>query len=406
MNPPAAPLSFKEVLAIADVRRLVIAQLVSVFGDFLAIFAVLTVATYQFHANAIEISYLLVSFMLPLGIISPLAGVMVDRWNRKFTMIASDLLRALIALMLVFATSLWHVYIIFFCLSVVSAFFVPAQSVVLRSRVPPNGLVASNALMSQAMQVTQIVTPAFAGWLVASLGAQFCYWLDVCSFLFSALMVMAVPAPQIAEGRKLSGIAAEMTAGLRFIFTHAALTFVITAMTVGMFAVRCFGGLLAVYSRDILKAGPEAFGMLNSLIGIGMILGTQVITRAAKNRSKPALVVFGLITGSVFIAATGNIPGATAGMLGLGFGVAFIFVPAQTLLQELTPMEMLGRVMSTLMSSLALTQVIALLASGSAAEAIGIRNLYFASAAILAVLGLLGYRSLARAEAAAQTTSA
>lgn len=404
MDSQPPPLSFKQVLAIPEVRRLWTAQLISVFGDFLAIFAVFTVATYQYHANAVQISYLLVAYMLPLAVVSPLAGVLVDRWNRRTTMIVSDLLRAAIAVALLFSTSLNQIYLIFFCLSVVSSFFIPAQSVTIRNLVPQHGLVAANALMAQAMQVTQILTPAFAGWLVATTGAAFCYWVDILSFLASAALVASLPDTPAGVRHRLSGVLREMGAGLHFIFTHSALGFVMLAMTAAMFAVRCFGALFAVYARDILRAGPEVFGALNSLVGVGMIIGTQTITRAARNRRKPDLVVFGLLAGGLFIsllAFSANLAGAIAGMLGLGIGVAFIFIPTQTLLQEVTPIDMLGRVSSAMMSALAFTQTIALVVAGSAATRVGITNVYYASAALLAALGLLGYRGIAASRPAA-----
>src|SRR5437773_3199474 len=156
MATPATTLGFRDVLAIPPLRRLWLAQLVSVFGDFLAIFGVFSVATFRLHATAAEISLILVAFMLPLGLVSPLAGVMVDRWNIKRTMIASDLIRAVLVVFLIFATDIRHIYLIFFALSTVSSFFIPAQTVTLRTLCPPEGLMAANALMSQAIQVTQI----------------------------------------------------------------------------------------------------------------------------------------------------------------------------------------------------------------------------------------------------------
>ena len=397
MAEPPTPLNFRQVLAIAPLRRLWIAQLVSILGDFLAVFAVFAVATFRFHATPAEISLILVSYLLPFAMVSPPAGVMVDRWNLKRTMITSDLVRSLLALTLVWATDLGQIYAIFFALSSVSSFFVPAQSVALRTLVPQHGLMAANALMSQAIQVTQIVSPAIAGILVDRAGPNFCYWFDAASFVFSAAMVALIPLHrESATGhRNLGSLTAEMTTGLKFIFTHSAISFVMISMTVGMFAIRCFGALLAVWVRDVLAAGSSQFGVLNSLIGIGMICGTQLVHRFARKHSADRLVVFGLLAAGAFImlpAAAGTMAATVVGMLGLGFGVVFIFIPAQTLLQTVTPMNMLGRVSSSLMSSLAFTQVIALSLTGWGAQVIGIRNLYFASACMLVLIAAAGWR--------------
>jgi DHA3 family macrolide efflux protein-like MFS transporter len=400
--PPAeTPLGFKDVLKLAPVRRLWIAQIVSIFGDFLAIFGVFTIVPFQMHGTAAQIALIFVAYFLPLALISPIAGVFVDRWNVKATMIASDLLRAGLVLLLIGAGSVNQIYAILFALSAVSSFFIPAQSVALRAIVPRNGLMSANALMSQALQGMQILGPAATTQLVAWFGANPCFWLDSVSFLFSAAMISSVdihrersPAPL-----KLSLVITEMNAGLKFIFTHAPVSFVMISMTAGMFAIRCYGALIAVYIRDILMGGPRLLGTLSSLVGVGMIIGAQFIHRFARNRSKNHLVVYGLLSIGVCIlvlAAVGNIPTAVAMTLGIGFGAAFIMIPSQTLLQEETPHAMLGRVTSSLMSALSISQVVAMLCAGSIAQAIGIRNLYFASAGLLVLIAGSGYLYLKR----------
>src|ERR1043165_8249014 len=102
MATTATTLSFKDVLQIRAVKRLWIAQIVSVFGDLLALFAVLAYVTFKLHGSPTQVSLVLVSFMTPLAIISPIAGVFVDKWNVKLTMIGSDLIRGLFILSLFF----------------------------------------------------------------------------------------------------------------------------------------------------------------------------------------------------------------------------------------------------------------------------------------------------------------
>jgi MFS family permease len=83
MASPSPQLTFREVLKIRSVRRLWLAQLVSIFGDFLAIFAVFSLVTFQLHGTPTQVSMVLVAYMLPLAVVSPLAGVFVDKWNLK-----------------------------------------------------------------------------------------------------------------------------------------------------------------------------------------------------------------------------------------------------------------------------------------------------------------------------------
>src|SRR5215831_17567815 len=130
--PPATPpkaLSFRDVLRIDVMRRVWYAQLVSLFGDFLALFAVIAVVSFRLRATPNQITGVQIAYMMPIVFMGPLAGVFVDRWPLKPTLISSDVIRAGLAALLVFSTSLWQVYVVLAALSCVSAFFTPAQGV-------------------------------------------------------------------------------------------------------------------------------------------------------------------------------------------------------------------------------------------------------------------------------------
>src|SRR6266567_188510 len=156
MASPTSTLGFREVLQTPAVKRLWIAQIISVFGDFLAIFAILSLVTFQLHGTPPQVAMVLVAFIAPFAIISPIAGVFVDKWDVKTTMICSDLIRGLLVVALLFVRDIYTIYGILFVMSIFSSFFVPAQSVAVRTLAPPGGLLAVNGLMSQAMQAAQI----------------------------------------------------------------------------------------------------------------------------------------------------------------------------------------------------------------------------------------------------------
>src|SRR5215471_9333647 len=259
MTAETKQLSFGEVLALRPVRQLWIAQIVSVFGDFLALFAVLSDVSFRLHASAAQVSLLTVAFLIPFALLGPVAGVFVDRWDAKRTMILSDLIRAALALGLVFASGLNQIYAILLTLSAVSTFFVPAQTIMIRSVTPREGLMAANALMQQAFQVVRIISPAIAGAMVNWVGARPAYYFDGASFIFSASMIAAIAIKRAAaaagssapsDSGKLKSILKDLMSGARFIFTHATISFVMLAMAAGMFALSCFAPLIAIYVRD------------------------------------------------------------------------------------------------------------------------------------------------------------
>ena len=393
-TPPGAP-SFADAFRHPPFRRLWTGQVVSLFGDFIALFAVISLISFRWKGTAAQVTLVQIAYMLPLVIVGPVAGVFVDRWNVRTTMIASDLIRALLILTLVAAPGLAFVFVAFFAISTVSSFFIPAQSITLRAIMPPEALLAANALMQQAMQLVRIGAPLVSGALVASLGENSCFYLDAVSFVISAWMISTLPKPEGPHtGGSVRSVTQDLLYGLRFILTHPAISFVILSMASAMFVMGCFGPLIAVYVRDTLHAGPVVFGSISSMIGVGMIIGTFGLHKAARGRPNVGLVTAGLVgigasvllLGVFRFAAT-----AAAGAFGMGFFVAFIVVPAQTLMQRETPKEVMGRVSATTMSLVFAAQVIGLMISGSLASAVGIQMLFVLSAAALLVSAVAGH---------------
>jgi len=395
-----APYTLKTILKFKPFRTMWMGQFVSIFGDFLAIFAVINYITFRLHGNAIQVTSVLIAYMLPLALISPVAGVFVDHWNVKRLMIASDLIRAALILLLVFVHDLRSISAIFILLSAVSSFFAPAQSVALRTLVPAEGLLAANALMAQAFYVVRLLSPAAAGVLVAWLTEKACYYIDVASFVFSAAMIstLTIVRPARAQTQKtVKSLSQDFVAGNKFIFTHAGLAFVFIAMAVAMFVLSSFSPLISIYIRDSLAAGTLLFGVISAMVGVGLIVGTQLVTRLVKSRSKSHVVLSGLLALGVAAGLLGgfhNVAMAAVSTFAMGFAIAFVWVPAQTMSQQETPPAMVGRVMSTFMSLISMSQVLGLLLSGYLAQKLGIRPLFLSSAAALALLSAAGYLML------------
>ena len=396
-------LSYGETLKIGPVRRLWLAQLVSVFGDFLAVFAVFSIITFNLHGTPFQVSMILVAYFTPIAIIGPVAGVYVDKWNVKWTMIASDCTRGALVLILLFQHTLFAMYGTLFLISCVSSFFLPAQIVAIRSIAPPKALVAANGLMSQAQQVAQILAPAVMGVITQFLSPNVCFGFDCFGYFFSASMVATlVMIRKYDEGAAESSVFRAMKQGLRFLFTHQRLSMVVLSMTAGMFAIRCFGSLLSIYVRDVLHGGTTMFGVENSLVGAGMIVGAQLIPWLVKKSTREHLVAYGMAGMGLAVllsAALPRVASATAAMLLVGFFAAFVMVCAQVLVQEETPHELLGRVSSTLWSLLSIAQVLSLAGAGPIANRVGVIDLYYGSGLALFVVGIAGYWSLERGKA-------
>jgi MFS transporter, DHA3 family, macrolide efflux protein len=406
------PYTLKTILQFKPFRTLWMAQFVSIFGDFLALFGVISLITFRWHGTAIQVTTVTIAYILPLALIGPIAGVFVDHWNVKRLMVASDLIRAGLILLLIFAHSVTHIAAIFFVLSIVSSFFAPAQSVTMRTIIPPEGLLAANALMAQAFYVVRLVSPLVAGLLVAWLTEKACFYLDVVTFIFSASMIsrLAILRPARAQSEKdMKSLSRDFVAGNKFIFTHAGLAFVFLAMAVAMFIMSSFSPLISIYIRDSLHAGSVMFGTISAMVGVGMILGTLLVTRLVRSRSKLHVVLGGLFAlglGALLLGGFRSIPMAAVSTFTMGFAIAFILVPAQTMSQQETPPAMVGRVSSTFMSLISFSQVFGLLLSGYLAQKLGIRPLFIACAGALALIAAAGYLIMRGRPAAAGSAPA
>jgi len=394
---PPVPMTFRDVLQLTVMRRVWYAQLVSLLGDFLALFAVISVVTYRMHGTPAQVTGVQISYMLPLAILGPLSGVFVDRWPLKPTLIASDVIRAGLVLLLFVAASMWQIYLVLTALSCVSSFFGPAQSVTIRSHVPPHGLISANALMQMAMMGTRVVGPAAAGALVASFGPRICYAVDFVSFLASAALIGSVAIVRATGAERQAGttnskvyaILHEMGEGMRFIVHHAAISFVVMAMAAGMFVMGCFGPLIAIYVREWLHARSGVFGIVSAMVGIGMMLGMPFVRRLSGRLPNSTLVLSGLAGIGLGALLLGALPWIAASMLAcftLGFTFAGVIVPAQTLMQKETPPALMGRISSTMMSVIFFAQLIGLALSGLLAQAFGVRAVFFLCAVLAWVL--------------------
>ncbi len=419
------PLSMGAVLRVVTMRRLWYAQIVSVFGDFLALFAVITVMTFKLHATPQQITGINIAYLLPIALLGIVSGVFVDRWPVKITLVSSDFIRAGLCLLLLFVHTTYGFYAVLASISIVSSFFGPAQGVAIRSAVPFHGLRSANALMQQVMFIMRIIGGPIATTLVTYAGARVCYSLDTASFIASGCLIasLTLTLPKksavveelqgqsavviTSETTQKTGVAKvleDMKVGANFILHHAALLFVIVALAAGMFVMGCFGPLIAVYVRDTLHASTNVFGLSSASIGIGLLVGVNLLNAFAKHIGNTTQVYLGLGGIAIGTALLATAPWASItllhialpvaltvlGCFTIGFSAAGIIVPSQTLVQQETPPDLMGRVGSTLMSAIFTAQILGLVLSGVLAQHTSIRSVFALCSAMLVVIMLAG----------------
>jgi len=198
-----------EVLRRRDFALLWFAGLISLTGDWMLLVA-LPVTVYGLTDSAAATGGLLIASRLPSLLLGSVAGVFVDRWDRKRTMVAANLLRAPILLLLFAVDSaerVWIVYVVAFAVSALGQFFRPAENALLPRLVGAELLVPANALNALNDNLSRLVGPALGGLVAGWFGLGGVAAVDAASFLVAAGMIAAIGAPTASERKPAAGAA-------------------------------------------------------------------------------------------------------------------------------------------------------------------------------------------------------
>lgn len=395
--------SIKAVFANKNLRRIQLAFAGSMIGDWAYSTAVIVWAYEVGGTKAVGIWGAI--RLLAMAITSPIAAGLADRLPRKRVMIASDVIRVVLvcgAVACLYAgTPAAPVFVLATMVSLVGCAFRPAQAALLPSLVEgPEQLTASNGVSSTIESLAFFVGPALGALLITWFDVETVFLLNAATFAWSALLVVGVrpraAAPREDEGDpsddpaedERTGMFAEMMAGFATIARSGDLrlvAFIMSAQTLVAGATVVFAVVLAV---EVFGTGPEGVGYVDSLFGVGALIGGFVaIGRARKNKLAFDLA-FGTMLWSfplLLVAWQPVTPVVVATMLLLGLGNPLVDVAYATIVQRITPDAVLGRVFGAMEGIL-----IGAMALGAAAMpwAIDVLDLEGALAALALVVGI------------------
>ena len=326
------------------------------------------------------------SAYLPAVLFGLFAGVVVDRYNRKWIMIYSDILRAL--LVAVIPLSLIYGFIsplligaITFSLSTFSAFFYPARDSLIPHIVTAEELPAANSAISVSGQMSHLLGPLFAGIGISIFGLRHLFTADAISFLFSILLISLIvgPARKLTIEKhppKWQGI----VEGLTYVNSHKGLrlllilTFVNNIFIMGPAIIG-----LPVFVREVLTSDFGVLAKLEVAMAAGMIVGSFVFWKAEKNISPISILLFGIVMDGItytllFFADTSFI--AILVLIIHGIGIPLITVSRTTIIQAVVPDEFRGRLFSMIYMAVMGTTAISVGLTGFILEFIGADALF------------------------------
>ncbi|MEP7199994.1 MAG: MFS transporter, partial [Chloroflexota bacterium] len=272
-------------------------QLISLIGDWV-LFIALPFYIYELTGSTLATGAMFIAQLLPGLLLGSVAGVCADRWDRKRMMIAADVLRALVLLLLLVVRStewLWLIYLVAFAQSAIGQFFMPARSALIPQIVGEQELLQANSLSAVSDSLTRLIGPSLGGLLFAWFGLASVVFVDAASFAVSALLIALVVVPARHIGVTAAAQSAATWArvwrdwrdGLRVIRRERLLVGLFVVMGLFSVADAIFTTLLVGFAKDIMRIGTQQLGVMMALQGVGGLLGGLVLTRVGQ-RLAPA----------------------------------------------------------------------------------------------------------------------
>jgi CRP-like cAMP-binding protein/predicted MFS family arabinose efflux permease len=394
-SPPTTP-SALSVFRNRNFALLWGAQLVSTIGSALTSLAA-SILIYQQTESTLSVGLMLMAGAAPSLIFGLIAGVFVDRADRKRIMLGADIVRGLLVFMVPFLLgpnheNSWWLFVIVFLTSSVGQFFDPAQSSVLPEVASDEELAAANSLMAISSFGATAVGFAASG-LLATIDINWAFWADGLTFLLSAALILLVRVPhnKLEEATRISTIFKNMFGGLEFLFRTPVLRSLFVLMPFMGVAFGLSNTLLLPFATKILGAGEFEYGIQEGLTSLGFVAGSLLMARLADRRPAGQWLVFsylGMGASQMLYSQLSIIPIAFAVITVSGFMNAPSVVARNLIIQRHTPREMRGRVASVFFVTRDLSFLIGMVSAGLA-DAIGIRELFFAAAAMVAVMGVV-----------------
>jgi len=312
-----------------------IGQIISILASSMSQFG-LTIWMYQQTQSATAMGLMQVFFITPFLIMSPIAGVMVDRYNRKLMMMVSDLtaILATFSIFILYASGhlqFWHLYVAAVFNGIGNTFQWPAYSAAISTMVPKEQLGRANGLTGLMEAGPGVLAPALAGALMPVVGLTGILFFDFATFFIAigALLLVVVPQPaRTEEGAQADegGLLKQAVFGFKYIFARPSL--------IGLQLVFFFGNLFsgmafAIFAPMLLARTSQnslIFGTVQSMLAIGGIIGGVAMSAWGGFKRRVHGVLFGWILGSV-----GTI------LLGAGQNL-YLWIPAAIFTMMITPL--------------------------------------------------------------------
>ena len=328
-------------------------QLISLAGTWMQIVAQGWLV-YQISRSEVTLGVVAFASAIPSLAVSPWAGVIIDRVQKRNLLIATQVAAMLMAFLLAALTftetvQVWHVVVIAAVLGAVNAVDGPARQAFVVEMVGREDLPSAIALNSMTFNTARVIGPAFGGLLLATVGAAWCFTVNGLSFL---AVIFGLIAMRLAPSELRSTAQSpweELKSGIRYATGHAEISgLLLLALVLSVFGIT-YSTVLPAYVDRVLGLDASAFGWMTAATGIGALVGVAGITGLSERVARgqilfTAAILFPVVLAGVSVVTWFPLVILLAGLSGMGFMTQFVLI--NTLLQTRVDNNVRGRVMS------------------------------------------------------------
>ena len=387
---------FRDVLKNRSFLLLWTGQIISNFGDRLNQMALIALVYKKAPGSTIELAKLIFFIVIPVFVIGPIAGVYVDRWDRKRVMVISDVLRGILVLSIPFFVLIFKnfipIYILVFLAFSITRFFLPSKMAIIPDIVPREMLLMANTLSDTTRMIATFIGFALAGLIVERIGAIKGFYIDAVTYFISALFIANMVVKRMLSNFRedilktreaiktaiRKSVWADIKEGLMFIIEHREMRFVIRTyffLMAGIGAVSCS---MIVFVQEAFGSVTRDFGILFMFLGLGALFGVMLYGRFGQRLEKEIVILSCLLSCGVFLTLFAVIARFTqsawpsgAFMFMLGFSAGPIEASLRTMVHEFIPQEARGRIFSSLEAVIHLAFLVFMFAAALFAERFG-----------------------------------
>ena len=353
-------------------------QVVSLVGTWLQVTAQGWVVWELSHSEA-ALGIVSMLATLPLLLLGPWAGVLADRTDRRRLLIFTQTGAMVLAFVLALLTGLqvirlWHVYVLALSLGIMTSLDLPAQQAFLGDLSGMGQVRKAVNMNAMALQVSRIIGPALAGFIVARLGAPLAFGLNGISFLAVIVSLLLVRSHQVRSPNRASALS-QLRDGLRYVGSQPHLQdLILFVVLVTFFALSCIN-ILPAFASDVLGGGADTLGFLLSASGAGALVGTIFIVPTIQSSRRFGLALSAAVIwiGVWFLvfSFTQQLPLSMLALFLGNLGAPAVIATSLGMAQFMAPIEMRARLISLLTMVSFGMQPLASLLIGFSAETLG-----------------------------------